>query len=166
VLITNLCSGGNDVGLVNLLNSCIYQMGVFTKLQAAEAKVVAEVDKEYAWAKDFDWDSLSRGCEGQIDYTRALATSDKFGKDLDALLAAAKKKLNKGYGSTLGEERNLLTTMQGQDSCHRVRQVLRRRPFRRLRQGDVDDMDLQAGKSRTTGRVLDQSTTFSHEQLG
>ncbi|KAJ4007802.1 hypothetical protein NW766_009607 [Fusarium irregulare] len=91
-----LSIGGNDVGLVNLLNSCIFQMGVFTKAQALEAKVLAEVDKEYAWAKAFDWDSLSRGCEGQIEYSRRLANDEAFAKKLDAVLTAAKKKLNNG----------------------------------------------------------------------
>lgn len=76
-------------------------MGVFTKEQAAAAKLIAEVDKDYAWAKYFDWDSLSRGCEGQIEYSKSLATSDTFGKNLDALLAAAKPKLNNGYDFTL-----------------------------------------------------------------
>jgi hypothetical protein len=78
-----------------------FQMGVFTPQQAAAAKLIAEVDKDYAWAKDFDWDGLSRGCEGQIEYSKSLATSDTFGKNLDALLAAAKKKLNNGYGLSL-----------------------------------------------------------------
>ncbi|OBS29554.1 hypothetical protein FPOA_03491 [Fusarium poae] len=91
-----LSIGGNDVGLISLLNSCIFQMGVFTAQQAAAAKVIAEVDKDYAWAKDFDWDSLSRGCEGQIEHSKALATGDAFGKSLDAVLTAAKKKLNNG----------------------------------------------------------------------
>ena len=71
-------------------------MGVFTKAQALEAKVLAEVDKEYAWAKAFDWDSLSRGCEGQIEYSRRLANDEAFAKKLDAVLTAAKKKLNNG----------------------------------------------------------------------
>jgi hypothetical protein len=71
-------------------------MGVFTKEQAAAAKLIAEVDKDYAWAKDFDWDSLSRGCEGQIEYSKSLATSDTFGKNLDGVLSAAKNKLNNG----------------------------------------------------------------------
>ncbi|KAF4995624.1 hypothetical protein FGRMN_5016 [Fusarium graminum] len=88
--------GGNDVGLIHLLNSCIFQMGVFTKEQAALAKVAAEVDKNYAWAKDFDWDSLSRGCEGQIEYSKSLATSDTFATNLDNVLKAAIKKLNTG----------------------------------------------------------------------
>jgi hypothetical protein len=73
-------------------------MGVFTKAQAEAAKVIAEVDKDYAWAKDFDWDALSRGCEGQIEFSKSLATSTTFGTNLDALLTAVKKKLNNGYG--------------------------------------------------------------------
>jgi hypothetical protein len=74
-------------------------MGVFNKEQALAAKVIAEVDKDYAWAKDFDWDSLSRGCEGQIEYSKKLASGDAFGKSLDGVLSAAKKKLNNGYVS-------------------------------------------------------------------
>ncbi|RTE68596.1 hypothetical protein BHE90_017027, partial [Fusarium euwallaceae] len=91
-----LSIGGNDVGLVSLLNSCIFQMGVFTKQQAEAAKLIAEVDKDYAWAKDFDWDSLSRGCEGQIEWTKSLATSQTFSRNLDDVLTAAKKKLATG----------------------------------------------------------------------
>ncbi|KAL9572343.1 hypothetical protein ACKAV7_003544 [Fusarium commune] len=91
-----LSIGGNDVGLVSLLNSCIFQMGVLTPLQAAEAKVIAEVDKQYAWAKGWDWDSLSRGCVGQIQHTRALMRGQDFSKNLDQVLTAAKKKLAKG----------------------------------------------------------------------
>ncbi|UPK92244.1 hypothetical protein LCI18_003179 [Fusarium solani-melongenae] len=56
----NLCIGGNDVGLRSLLNSCIFQMGVFIKQQAEVAKLIAEMDKDYAWAKDFDWDSRQK----------------------------------------------------------------------------------------------------------
>ncbi|RFN46103.1 integrin alpha n-terminal [Fusarium flagelliforme] len=91
-----LSIGGSDVGLVSLLNSCIFQMGVFNKEQALAAKIIAEVDKDYAWSKDFDWDSLSRGCDGQIEYSKKLANGDTFGKSLDAVLSAAKKKLNNG----------------------------------------------------------------------
>ncbi|KAF4436965.1 integrin alpha n-terminal [Fusarium austroafricanum] len=91
-----LSIGGNDVGLVSLLNSCIFQMGVFTKAQAAEAKVIAEVDKDYSWAKSVDWDSLSRGCQGQIDFSKSLANSEDFSKKLDDVLTAAKKKLADG----------------------------------------------------------------------
>ncbi|KAM0547793.1 hypothetical protein ACHAPJ_010254 [Fusarium lateritium] len=91
-----LSIGGNDVGLVSLLNSCVFQMGVFTKEQAAAAKVIAEVDKDYAWAKDFDWDSLSRGCESQIEFSKSLATGSTFATNLDNLLTAAKKKLANG----------------------------------------------------------------------
>ncbi|KAF5660854.1 integrin alpha n-terminal [Fusarium heterosporum] len=106
-----LSIGGNDIGLISLLNSCIFQMGVFTKAQAAIAKLAAEVDKKYTWAKDFDWESLSRGCEGQIQYSVSLAASDTFAKGLDDVLSAAKKKLNKqgriyvtGYAKFFAED--------------------------------------------------------------
>jgi hypothetical protein len=82
-------SGGNDVGLLALLN------------QAAEAKIVAELDKDYAWAKDFNWDSISRTCEEQIANSRAMAVSTTFNDNFDNVLNAAKKKLNNGYDSSL-----------------------------------------------------------------
>lgn len=74
-------------------------MGVFNKEQAVAAKLIAEVDKEYAWAKEVDWDSLSRGCEGQIEWSKSLATSQDFSTNLDRVLEAAKKKLANGYAS-------------------------------------------------------------------
>lgn len=66
-------------------------MGVFTKQQAAAAKLIAEVDKDYAWAKDFDWDSVSRGYEGQIERSKSLANPQAFSTKLDELLTSAKK---------------------------------------------------------------------------
>jgi hypothetical protein len=87
---------------VDLLNSCIFQIGVFTKAQAAAAKVIAEVDKEYTWAKEWDWDRLSRGCEGQIQWSRSLIGVQAFNAKFDAVLTAAKKKLAPGYTSYSG----------------------------------------------------------------
>lgn len=72
-------------------------MGVMDKAQAEAAKLIAEVDKDYAWAKDFDWDSIGRGCEGQIQWSNSLATSQTFSNNLDDVLTAAKSKLANGY---------------------------------------------------------------------
>jgi hypothetical protein len=90
-------SGGNDIGLLALLNICVFQMGVMSKEQAARAKLVAEVDRDYEWASDFDWDSISRTCEEQIANSRSLAISQTFNNNYDNVLTAAKKKLNNGY---------------------------------------------------------------------
>jgi hypothetical protein len=60
----------------------------------------------------------------------------------------------------------LLTVIQGQDLCHRIRQVLRRRIIRRVRQGHLDNVDLQTVKPRAAGRVFDKSTTVRDEQAG
>ncbi|KAF5635566.1 integrin alpha n-terminal [Fusarium sp. NRRL 25303] len=106
-----LSIGGNDVGLVDLLNSCIFQMGSLTPVQAARAKLIALADEQYAWAKDWDWDRLARGCGGQIQYTRSLIQGNDFSKRLDQVLTAAKKKLAKegkiyvtGYAKFFAED--------------------------------------------------------------
>jgi hypothetical protein len=72
-------------------------MGALTPVQAAKAKLIALADEQYAWAKDWDWDRLSRGCGGQIEHTRALIQGNDFSKKLDQVLTAAKKKLAKEY---------------------------------------------------------------------
>ena len=88
--------GGNDVQLLNLLNQCILQMGAFNAEQAAAAKVIVATDEQYAFAKDWDWDALSRGCEGQIYVTRAMARSATFQRSLDKVVSAARRKLAPG----------------------------------------------------------------------
>ncbi|KAF4501902.1 Lipase 1 [Fusarium agapanthi] len=91
-----LSIGGNDVGLVDLLNSCIFQMGALTPVQAAKAKLITLTDEQYAWAKDWDWDRLSQGCGGQTQYTRALIQGNVSSKRLDQVLIAAKKFAKEG----------------------------------------------------------------------
>jgi hypothetical protein len=93
----HLILGGNDVGLLGVLNQCIYQIGSLTKEQVAVAKLAAEVDEQYAWAKDVDWDSLGLGCEAQLQRTSSIATSQAFKTSLDNVISAAKKKLKSGY---------------------------------------------------------------------
>lgn len=87
--------GGNDVQLVNILNQCIYQWSVLNQEQVAVAKLAA-LDKKYEWAAGFDWDTLGRGCEGQLDHTQSLIDSGTFSSNLDAVLNAAKAKLIQG----------------------------------------------------------------------
>ncbi|KAL2076239.1 hypothetical protein VTL71DRAFT_1182 [Oculimacula yallundae] len=91
-----LSVGGNDVELVELLNQCIYQLSVLNAEQVGLAKVMAELDGDYAWAKDFDFDALGRGCEGQIARTQSIAQSKEFRDSLDQVVNDAKKKLSSG----------------------------------------------------------------------
>jgi hypothetical protein len=56
-------------------------------------KLAALVDPNYAWAKDFDWDSLGLCYDGQLAHTRDLITGDAFSNSLDAIISAAKAKL-------------------------------------------------------------------------
>ncbi|KAL6864240.1 SGNH hydrolase-type esterase domain-containing protein [Trichoderma novae-zelandiae] len=87
-----LSAGGNDAELVTILNQCIFQWAVLDKTQVAIAKLSA-LDKNFAWARDYDWDSLGRGCEGQMDRSLTMINSGLFSARLDSLLNSAKKKL-------------------------------------------------------------------------
>nr|UMZ45336.1 hypothetical protein [Paramyrothecium sp.] len=88
-----LSVGGNDVQLVNILNQCIYQWGVLNQEQVEVAKIAALADPKYEWAESFDWDTLGRGCEGQLDHTESIINSDAFSSSIDKVLEAAKGKL-------------------------------------------------------------------------
>jgi hypothetical protein len=80
----------------NILNQCIFQWAAFNKEQATVAKIAAETDKKYAWAQNFDWDSISRGCDDQLSRTEAIIGSDEYKAKLDNVLQEAKKKLKNG----------------------------------------------------------------------
>ncbi|KND93383.1 Lipase 1 [Tolypocladium ophioglossoides CBS 100239] len=86
-----LSAGGNDAELLNILNQCIFQWSVFNKEQVAAGKL-AELLEE-PWAKNVDFDVLGRGCDGQLKISRAIIESNDFSSRLDAVIAAAKKKL-------------------------------------------------------------------------
>lgn len=58
---------------------------------------VAALKKGWAWAEGFDWDSLSRGCDGQLDYSQALIEGDAFSRSLDQVIDKAKAKLASEY---------------------------------------------------------------------
>ena len=87
-------SGGNDVELVNILNQCIFQWASVNKGQVLLGKTAA-LTANFEWAKDFDWDALGRGCSEQLDHTAALIADDAFSKNIDAVIEAAKAKLDK-----------------------------------------------------------------------
>ena len=92
-MLTNLStSGGNDVELVNILNQCIFQVAVINPEQVVVAEAAAQTE-EFAWAKDFDFATLGRGCAAQLDHTATTISSSKFSQDLDKVLDAAKRKL-------------------------------------------------------------------------
>lgn len=77
---------------MKVLNKCIFQWAVLNKDQVAVAKLLA-LDRNFAWAKDYDWDLLGLTCEEQLDRTRSIIDSGEFSKDLDTLINAAKAKL-------------------------------------------------------------------------
>lgn len=86
--------GGNDVELTNVLNQCVYQLAVLNQEQVTVAKAAVNTE-EFAWAKDFDFDTLGRGCAGQLDHTASLVGGGPFSDSLDKVLSAAKGKLAK-----------------------------------------------------------------------
>jgi hypothetical protein len=53
----------------------------------------AALAADYKWAANFDWDSIGRGCEGQLARTKGIVAGDAFSRSLDSVIAAAKKKL-------------------------------------------------------------------------
>ncbi|KAJ0413256.1 fibronectin type III domain protein [Aspergillus carlsbadensis] len=89
-----LSAGGNDAELENILNQCIFQWAVLNPEQVTVAKTAAILDEEnYGWAKDFDWDKIGRGCQGQLARTKSIVAGAAFTTSLDKLLSAARRKL-------------------------------------------------------------------------
>ncbi|KAL4983900.1 fibronectin type III domain protein [Aspergillus falconensis] len=88
-----LSAGGNDAELTNILNQCIFQWAALNSDQVAVAKAAVLADPDYAWLKDFDWDSTGRGCDGQLARTENIIKGVAFSKKLDSVIAAAKRKL-------------------------------------------------------------------------
>ncbi|KAM7217616.1 SGNH hydrolase-type esterase domain containing protein [Rhypophila decipiens] len=106
-----LSIGGNDAGLVDLLNQCVFQWGVFNPEQVALGKIAAEKDPNYAWAKNINFDKLGRGCAAQMTESNKAIQDPEFSKRLDKLLDDAKAKLAPGgkiymagYGEFWNEE--------------------------------------------------------------
>jgi hypothetical protein len=91
-----------------------------TKEQALVAKVAAEADEKYAWAKNFNWDTLSRGCEGQLQLTSSTINSQAFSKILDEVINAASKKLKSGYVIYLPSSTILIASLKRQDILYWV----------------------------------------------
>lgn len=61
-------------------------------LQVTVAKLSA-LTNEFSWAADYDWDTLGRGCDGQLQFSRDIIDSKDFSDGLDKIVDAAKKKL-------------------------------------------------------------------------
>ncbi|PKY04114.1 fibronectin type III domain protein [Aspergillus campestris IBT 28561] len=99
-----LSAGGNDVELSNILNQCIFQWAVFNPTQVNVAKTAALENSQYTWAKTFDWESIGRGCDGQLARTKQLIAADAFSKSLDSVISAAKKKLGSDYAKFFAED--------------------------------------------------------------
>ncbi|XMA20860.1 hypothetical protein WAI453_013651 [Rhynchosporium graminicola] len=88
-----LSAGGNDIGLLEIMNQCIFQFAVLNAEQVIVAKYEAFTNKKFKFAEDFDFDAAGMGCEGQLEASRKLIDSPTFSSNLDALLQAAKNKL-------------------------------------------------------------------------
>lgn len=91
-VLTPCVTGGNDAQLTNILNQCVFQWAVLNPTQVAVAKLAA-LTEEFSWAGDYDWDTLGRGCDGQLQSSRDIIESKDFSDNLDKVVDAAKKKL-------------------------------------------------------------------------
>ncbi|CCT67685.1 uncharacterized protein FFUJ_14670 [Fusarium fujikuroi IMI 58289] len=87
-----LSAGGNDAELVNILNQCVYQWFALNDQHSTVGKV-AEMKGE-PWAKGWDWDAASRGCLGQLQYSKNIINTDEFSERIDSMIEATKKKLS------------------------------------------------------------------------
>ncbi|KAG5808825.1 hypothetical protein H9Q71_006708 [Fusarium xylarioides] len=90
-----LSAGGNDAELVNILNQCVYQWFALNDQHSTVGKV-AEMKGE-PWAKGWNWDAASRGCLGQLQYSKNIINNDEFSKRIDDMIEATKKKLSSEY---------------------------------------------------------------------
>ncbi|RYP16818.1 hypothetical protein DL767_010129 [Monosporascus sp. MG133] len=104
-----LTIGVKDAELLNCLNHCGFQWSVLNWEQVGLAKTAATADSEYKRAEDNNWDSLGRGCDGQLDRTESIISGDAFSSNIDEILDAAKAKLadngmiyHTGYGKFFG----------------------------------------------------------------
>lgn len=89
-----LSIGGNDIGLLDILNQCIYQWAVFNKQQVNTAKAAA-LKGDFKWADGIAWDKLGHGCEKQLKVSKSLIDGDEFSGNIDKVLKEAQKKLDK-----------------------------------------------------------------------
>ncbi|KAG2019298.1 hypothetical protein GB937_005212 [Aspergillus fischeri] len=89
-----LSVGGNDAELSSILNQCIFGWAALAPETVKSAKEAALKHPEFAWAANFDWDSLGHGCEKQLARTRDIIAGDTFSRSLDSVIEAAKKKLS------------------------------------------------------------------------
>lgn len=76
---------------MDILNQCIFHWAVFDWKQVDVGKL-AKLKKE-KWAANLDFEKFGRGCTRQLSESHDLIDSGDFSKRLDAVLAAAKKKL-------------------------------------------------------------------------
>ncbi|PYH81051.1 fibronectin type III domain protein [Aspergillus uvarum CBS 121591] len=88
-----LSAGGNDAELSNVLNQCIYQWTALNPLKVAAAKAKALYNKRYGWLAKNDFDILASGCDKQLARTKRVINGEAFGRRLDFVIAAAKRKL-------------------------------------------------------------------------
>ncbi|KAJ5086483.1 hypothetical protein NUU61_007790 [Penicillium alfredii] len=99
-----LSAGGNDAGLVDILNQCVYQFFAPTK-EGAGLMETGLAFKAIEWLKKGDLSKYSRGCDGTLDDSMKTIEGGDFSKNLDSLLSKTKEKLAKdgkiyytGYG--------------------------------------------------------------------
>ncbi|KAJ5178836.1 hypothetical protein N7492_002046 [Penicillium capsulatum] len=89
-----LSAGGNDAGLVDILNQCVYQIFAPTK-EAAALMETSPAFKAIEWFKDADLHKYTRGCDGTLEDSKKLIEGGEFSKNLDSLLSKTKEKLAK-----------------------------------------------------------------------
>lgn len=90
-----LSASGNDAGLVDILNQCVYQFFAPSNLLAWLASKTPEAIavKELGGP---DINKFARGCDGQMDDSEAMVDAPEFSQGITDLIKAALGKLNDG----------------------------------------------------------------------
>lgn len=91
-------TGGNDAGLVSVLNQCVYQIFAPNKVTAGLLTKFPAI-KAIEWLTDGEMSKLARSCEETLEDSKKQIEDAKFSEELDSLISKTKEKL--GDGGTL-----------------------------------------------------------------
>lgn len=87
--------GGNDAGLVDVLNQCVYQVFAPNKVTAGLMKAFPAIEA-IEWLTDGDVSKFARSCEETLEDSKKKIEEGKFSEELDSLISKTKEKLGDG----------------------------------------------------------------------
>lgn len=85
-------AGGNDAGLADILNQCVFQIFAPNKVTAGLMQAFPAI-KAIEWLSGGDLNKYARSCEETLADSQKTIEDEGFSKQLDSLLSKTKKKL-------------------------------------------------------------------------